>query len=180
MSPRTERNKRIVRSFARAIGNDDPVGPFRFVSPGYRLHGGALTGDHDLPSAVAWWQEIHRAFPDLEVQLDPQHMVAENDRVAVTARWRGTHRGRYRGISPTGRQVDLSIMAIFHLRNGRIVEEFHLTDSLALVEQLRGGRTAGPGAAESPGPASSSATRGLPPYTERFFVPPETLPGPWW
>lgn len=180
MSPRTELNKRLVRAFVQALGSPDPVGPFRYVSPAYHLRGGTLTGDLDLPSAVAWRQAVLRAFPDLEVDLDVRRMVAEGDRVAVIARWRGTHRGPYRGILPTGRRVDLSIMGVFRLRNGRILEEVHLTDSLALVEQLRGSSRGTPGGPEAVHPGPPAEADRLPAHTERFFVPPEGMPGPWW
>jgi len=39
------------------------------------------------------FEAVHQAFPDLRVKVED--IVAEGDRVAVSASWTGTHRGTF-------------------------------------------------------------------------------------
>lgn len=138
MSLRTDRNKRLVRAYMDAMNSPEGEGPFRYVSRRFHLSGGVLTGDFDLPGAIAWRNGVLRAFPDLQIHVDPKEIVAEDDSVAVKVRWTATHRNAYRGVPGSSRKVDISMFALFRIRNGLIESETHLTDSLALMEQIKG------------------------------------------
>jgi steroid delta-isomerase-like uncharacterized protein len=74
------------------------------------------------------------AFPDLERPVDD--MVAEGDK--VIARWTSirTQAGYFQGIPPTGKRVSMSGMTIFRLDNGKIVEEWSVSDMLGLLTEL--------------------------------------------
>ena len=63
-------------------------------------------------------------------------MVAEGNTVA--ARWsvRGTHRGDFQGIAPTGKQVNVSGTTVHHMVNGKIVETWLTFDTMDLLQQL--------------------------------------------
>jgi predicted ester cyclase len=74
------------------------------------------------------------AFPSYE--LRPEDIVAEDDRVAVRATFRGVHRGEFNGIRPTGKEVTVPVMLIYRLQNGRIVEHWMNADVLSLLQQL--------------------------------------------
>ena len=84
---------------------------------------------------------LHRmlttAFPDLRIAVDD--VVAEDDRVVVRLRFRGTHRGSFQGIEPTGRSVEFGAIRIYRLDDGLVVETWahqHNTQ-MGLVRQLR-------------------------------------------
>jgi predicted ester cyclase len=51
-------------------------------------------------------------------------MLAERDRVAYRGTIRGTHRGSFLGIEPTGRRVTVSFFAIVRVADGKLVEEW--------------------------------------------------------
>jgi steroid delta-isomerase-like uncharacterized protein len=74
-------------------------------------------------------------FPDLHVTLD--EMIAEDDK--VMARWtqRGTHRGPFLDIPPTGKQISYSGINIFQIANGQIVEDTPYWDFNVIVQQLK-------------------------------------------
>lgn len=74
------------------------------------------------------------AFPDLRITFDD--MVAESDRVAVRFTATGTHLGQMMGIPPTGKRVSVANITVYHLRDGRIVDQQGLTDTLGLLQQL--------------------------------------------
>jgi steroid delta-isomerase-like uncharacterized protein len=100
----------------------------------YRLHlpGSAAAVDRDTTKGVIKMFSV--AFPDLRHTVE--EMVAEGDTVA--ARWsvRGTHRGDFQGIAPTGKQVNVSGTTVHHMLNGQIGETWLTFDTMDLLQQL--------------------------------------------
>ena len=100
----------------------------------YSLHlpGSPAALDRDATKGVVKMFSI--AFPDLRHTVD--EIVAEGDTVA--ARWsvRGTHRGDFQGIAPTGKQVQVSGTTVHHMMNGRIMETWLTFDTMDLLQQL--------------------------------------------
>jgi predicted ester cyclase len=46
---------------------------------------------------------------------------------------RGTHRGEFQGITPTGKRVEVSAIDVFRIANGKIVEHWGHSDDPAGV-----------------------------------------------
>jgi predicted ester cyclase len=74
------------------------------------------------------------AFPDMHITIEEQ--LAEGDRVLTRWTNRGTHRGVYCGLAPTGRQVEYSGMSIDRIEAGRVVANLGQADLLGLLEQI--------------------------------------------
>ena len=49
---------------------------------------------------------------------------------------RGTHNGAWMGVSPTGKQISLTMIVIHRIDAQKIVEDWVLVDSLGLFQQL--------------------------------------------
>jgi predicted ester cyclase len=125
MPTEIESNKERIRTMLAEVWNDGQSERFgEFFDDEVRAEG----------------EELHRmlttGFPDLEVDVDD--VVAEGDRVVVRLRFRGTHRGPFQGIEPTGRRVEFGAIRIYRLRDGLVVETWAHQDSMGLVRQLRG------------------------------------------
>ena len=79
---------------------------------------------------------VRKAFPDLRFTID----VVFADGEWVTGRWTmtGTHTGvlDFFDLPPTGRPVTISGQEIFRVREGKVVEVFHLEDTGTMLEQL--------------------------------------------
>jgi len=71
---------------------------------------------------------VRTGFPDISIAIED--LVAEEDKVVVRTTWRGTHLGEYDGIAPTGKQVTRTMIQIFHLRDGKLLEEWVEGESL--------------------------------------------------
>jgi predicted ester cyclase len=85
----------------------------------------------------AWKQftaPFMEAFPDL--RLTVEDIVAEGDTVAARVAFRGTHRGEFQGIPPTGKQVAFSSMVFNHVVDGKVEEHWVELDLLRLMGQL--------------------------------------------
>ncbi len=63
-------------------------------------------------------------------------MVAEDDKVALRATFRGTHAGDFMGTAPTQRRVTQSFIIIYRVRNEKIVEHWISMDMLGFTQQL--------------------------------------------
>jgi steroid delta-isomerase-like uncharacterized protein len=76
-------------------------------------------------------RELQRGFPDLQVEVEV--LVKAKDRVAWQRTLAGSHRGTFRGFPATGRRVVWRDMIISRFRDGRIMEDWVITD---VVERL--------------------------------------------
>jgi steroid delta-isomerase-like uncharacterized protein len=74
------------------------------------------------------------AFPDWYSTAG--ELIAEGDRVAERWTGRGTHRGEFHGIPPTGKQVAVPGVVFYRLRDGRIIEFRGSFDMLTMLQQL--------------------------------------------
>lgn len=74
------------------------------------------------------------AFPDLVYVVEDE--VAEGELVVARFSARGTHRGTFLGVAPTGRTVTYGGFDMNRVRDGRIVESWVHYDALALLQQL--------------------------------------------
>jgi steroid delta-isomerase-like uncharacterized protein len=88
----------------------------------------------DTEGLKAFNRMIRAAFPDWH--STPEELVAEGD--VVVERWtgRGTHRGEFQGIPPTGEQVEVPGVVFYRIRDGKIVEFRGSFDGLAMLRQL--------------------------------------------
>ncbi len=77
---------------------------------------------------------LFAAFPDWHWTVE--ELIAEGDKVVNRFTWRGTHRGEFMGLPPTGRQVEVKGVVIDRIVEGRIADTRILMDNLGLMQQL--------------------------------------------
>jgi steroid delta-isomerase-like uncharacterized protein len=98
--------------------------------------------DHDAPAGVPPGplglrqvaQQYLTAFPDLQLTIEDQ--LAEDDRVATRFTARGTHRGPFLGVPPTGQPFVVGGIAVDRFASGKLVESWLTYDRLGLLQQL--------------------------------------------
>jgi steroid delta-isomerase-like uncharacterized protein len=101
-----------------------------FFTADYVAHG----TDHKIEGHGAirkFVRELHQGFPDLQVEVEI--LVKTKDRVAWQRTLQGSHRGSFRGFPATGRRVIWRDMVTSRFRDGRIAEDWVITD---VVERL--------------------------------------------
>jgi steroid delta-isomerase-like uncharacterized protein len=74
------------------------------------------------------------ALPDLQALIHDQ--VADENKVVTRKTLRGTHRGDLMGIPPTGKTVDIEVIDILAVKDGKITDHWNLVDQLGLLKQL--------------------------------------------
>jgi steroid delta-isomerase-like uncharacterized protein len=128
----TAHNKALIRAHYDAVINwFDPDAIRAQVADEYFDHqsGRAMSANEVICHAMA----LHDAFADLSVTLDD--MIAEGDRVAVRATWRGVHARPFRGLAPTGKRFSFTGMVFWRVRDGKIAERWAEIDFGALAAQ---------------------------------------------
>ena len=77
----------------------------------------------------------HRtSFPDWDEHIED--IIAEEDKVVTRSTSRGTHKGAFEGIPPTGKQVAIAEVAIFRIADSELVEQWGFPDIQGLLKQL--------------------------------------------
>ncbi len=74
------------------------------------------------------------AFPD--AALSVQRQISEGDTVATLCLVRGTHRGSFMGIPPTGKPFQCQFLAINRVVDGKVVEHNSEMGWLSALRQL--------------------------------------------
>jgi predicted ester cyclase len=127
----SEDNKAVVRDcFENASqGKFDALDAI--VSPDYVLHPEDIRGVEGLKEMVKAYRS---AIADLHVTID--HQFTEGDYVATRYTIRGSHDGDLMGTPPTGRDVEFTGLTVSRCRDGKIVEEWELVDTVGLLRQI--------------------------------------------
>lgn len=92
------------------------------------LHAGGL--EEFKRSATA----IFTGFPDLQVTIED--VVVQGDKVVKRWTARGTHKGEFMGIPPTGNQVTITGIDIYRIAGDKIEECWSNSDTLGMMQQL--------------------------------------------
>lgn len=116
-----EENKLLVRRFYEEVVNTGDVESIEhFIAPEYvevqdgkRLAAG-------IEGAKAHVVGVRQTYPDLHVTIERQ--IAEGEWVVSVITARGTHKGSWLGMKPTGKPVAFTGVNVDRVINGRIVE----------------------------------------------------------
>lgn len=128
-------NKQLARDYFTAFLAADEAWWNEHIAPGFRRHDPGLPFEVVGPAGVKRLADaLLPGIPDM--QLPIEDVMAEGDKVLVRLRVKGTHGGELMGIAPTGRPIDIAVMDMFVIRDGKLVEHWALLDNLGLLRQL--------------------------------------------
>jgi steroid delta-isomerase-like uncharacterized protein len=126
-----DENKAIVRRFFEEAWNRQNLNVIDEIFASTVVSNGQSVTRDALKQALAGRRT---AFPDILVTVDDQ--VAEGEKVSTRRTWRATHRGPYRGVAPTGKQLKWTQISVVRFSQGRIVEDWAVADELSILQQL--------------------------------------------
>jgi predicted ester cyclase len=126
-----EVNRILARGFVEGInrGRLDP----ELYSPDFVYHDpfGQTTDFEGADENIAMFVT---GFPDLNVAMEDE--VSEGNRVVVRWTARGTHRGEFMGIPPTGNRATWTETHVCRIADGKLVEHWANLDQLGMLQQL--------------------------------------------
>jgi steroid delta-isomerase-like uncharacterized protein len=133
--PTEEENKAIFRRYIEEVFNQGNLELADEIFDRYIAHqpdGSTLErGPEDVKRFIG---EFRSAFPDLRISIDEQ--IAEGDKVVIRVTLRGTHQREFRGMAPTGREIEVKGITIFRFsEEGKVVESWDSYDQLRMMRQ---------------------------------------------
>ena len=130
-----EKNKTIFRRYVEEVVNRENLEIADEIFDRYLSHqpnGSILErGPEDVKRFIG---EFHSAFQDLHCAIEDQ--IAEDDRVMTRWTIRGVHQGEFRGMAPTGEEIEINGIGIFRFSaEGKVVESWDSYDQFSLMRQ---------------------------------------------
>jgi ketosteroid isomerase-like protein len=131
-----EANKAVVRRAFQALEQGDlktlneifdPKGPVHTPRGKIILQGGPSV---NLKSSCP----MCASLSNRKITIDL--LLSDGDLVAVRSTWSGKHSGTFRGTAVADKDVSVVYTNIYRIADGKIVENWYLSDSLYLAEQL--------------------------------------------
>lgn len=119
----TGESKAFLRRYLDALSGKD--------KPAATIDTYIADSDEELKQHIVFFEA---SFPRYKLIADD--MIAEGDKVAVHARFEGTHQGELMGIPPTGKEVSVPFIITYRIAEGKIVQHWMSFDRMALMEQL--------------------------------------------
>ena len=120
----TDANKQLARDYFQAFLAADEAWWRDHIAPGFRRHDPGLPFEVVGPEGVKQLADaLLPGIPDMELPIED--VAAEDDKVLVRPRVRGT-----------GRKIDIGVLDLFRFRDGRLIEHWALLDNLGLLRQL--------------------------------------------
>ncbi len=147
----TSVGKNLVRRYyEEVVGTGDVTRIEEFISPEYAEVYRNARYPMGLEGARAHVLGVRRTFPDLRLSVGRQ--VAEGEWIVSEATMRGTQRGEWLGTAPTGKTIEVTVVNVDRVVDGRIVEHggaANLLEPLLETGAIRVASTTG-GAPEQP------------------------------
>ena len=104
------------------------------MSESFVLHHPLVAPGRD--AYVAAVESLWAAFPDLRVEV--LDLVAEDDKVVARYIERGTHRGEFLGLAPTGRAYEKHGFTLYRVERSVLAEAWLQEDDLSYQAQVFG------------------------------------------
>lgn len=127
--------KVVAESYVKRIWDDKDLSAIDdLMTADVVIHSslGIFHGRESMKQVVSIW---YRGFPDLIVENIA--VICEGDLGVVQWNARGTHRGEFKGIRPTGKRVIYSGVTLYRIKNGKICEYWAYLDMQHVLKQLQ-------------------------------------------
>ena len=143
----TEENKQLVLRWKDEIWNKRNVNIVdELYAPDYIGHMAGTPGPIRGREALKHLLAVYFAAFD-DIHLTSEFLIAEGNLVAVYDTVRLKHTGAFQGIPSTGKEATITSTDIYHMVDGKIVEQWTEGNMLDLLQQL--GVIPAPGHGES-------------------------------
>lgn len=133
MSSPSMTNEQVFRRlFAQAFNQGNLAVVDELVSPGFIEHQrGARSGPDGLKGLI---RVLRSGFPDFTLTVEDIAICGEMVWGRLVAR--GTHRGPMMGRPPTGATMQVDIIDIIRIVDGKVVEHWGVADTFGMLEQI--------------------------------------------
>jgi predicted ester cyclase len=127
----------VKRFFDKVLSGHDLDALAEIAAPDILIHPTAMPCEasyYGVNGAGGWLGEVWKAFPDLTIADD--FTVAQGDIVAVRWTARGTSKGNFLMLPPTGQAVEYTGVSMYRLEDGKIADIWETRNTLGIMRQL--------------------------------------------
>ncbi|SDF54648.1 SnoaL-like polyketide cyclase [Dyadobacter soli] len=137
METMTEKNKAVVRRFNQEVIAEGNLVSFKELMDEQFVNRSAPEGmSNGADGMIYFFNEILRpAMPDVHVTIHQQ--VVERDLVTTRKTIGGTHTGTLLGIPATGKVVNIDVIDIVRVKDGKYFEHWGITSLPEVLTQLQ-------------------------------------------
>jgi predicted ester cyclase len=134
----TEQNKAVVLRFNRECIERGIPSSFEELLAANVVNHAAPPGMPNGRESFTYFlnEVLRKGFPDLCVEILSQ--IAEGDHVATRKRISATHKGEVFGIAPTYKKVQIDVIDIIRLENGKYAEHWGQSNFGEVLKGLAG------------------------------------------
>lgn len=126
----------LLRRYIHDVWDEgNPDAAVEFLDADYVRHVSPTRPPLHRDQQIDLLRGFRAAFPDISIEV--QDVIASGDRLAFRSVMRGTHRGTFLGIEPTGQKVEVNLLDIWRIRHGKVVEQWGGPDTHDLTRQLQ-------------------------------------------
>jgi predicted ester cyclase len=123
-----EKNKIKMGSFINEIFNNHDLSSLE-----KNFGHGSIKSSTQVQEFSQFLSDFFNAFPDWRAKIE--HIIAENNLVVVFLNGSGTHKGKFRGVEPTDRKVNIRSADLYRIENEKITGHWDVIDQLDLLKQ---------------------------------------------
>lgn len=124
-----------MRCFYDLVNSGDIDGFVALMTEDFVDHQGFSGLPHTREGVRQGFTALRSAFPDLRFEVED--VIEAGDKAVARCRMTGTHQAEFMGIAPTGKRFDADVIDIVRFdADGKAVEHWGLTDSMAMMQQL--------------------------------------------
>lgn len=129
----SEENKVVIRKVIDAVNTQNLASLDELIAPDFVYHTSTqqIRGLEIMKQGI---MEELQSFPDLHVTIED--IMAEGEKVCVRLRETATHKTPFRGLAPTGKKLTYTVMTIWRIVEGKVVEGWGVYDQMDFFQQL--------------------------------------------
>lgn len=130
-----EQNKQVVIKFNKEFfesGNTEITK--ELLSDSFTNHTAPPNAPKDASVMINFITVFHKSFSNISVQID--EVLAEADKVSLRKTISATHTGEFMGKTATGKTVEMNVIEIDILKDGKITDHWSRNDFMQVVQGL--------------------------------------------
>jgi predicted ester cyclase len=130
-----EENKKVVLRFNKEFMEGGNVEILKeIIAEKFVNRTAAPNVPTDVTGIIAYVGAMQKAFPDMHIEIHDQ--FGENDLVCTRKTIHGTHLGEIMGHAPSGKKVQINVIDIVRVKDGKYVEHWGRNDFAQVLQQL--------------------------------------------
>ena len=130
-----EENKAIVQLFINEFqnhGNEDLA--LEILAENFIDHSAIPPFTPDRMGVINLFRMLRSSFSGLQAEIEDQ--IAEGDKVTTRKTFYGTHTGEFFGVPSTNRPIQLGVIDILQVENGKFTDHWCQVDFAGLMQQI--------------------------------------------